>query len=101
MPVQDRDRVACPHALCVPADVQQVSRRQASAPTLGVQPRPGLIARVVFTNNMCDSFTAEETVFNTMPNAIHRLTSLPMKITTALDEKYTVELKRLVQLSIS
>lgn len=45
------------HAVCVPADVQQVSRRSTSE--LRVEPRPDLGATVVLRDDVCDTFTGK------------------------------------------
>lgn len=50
------NRMSCTHALCVPADVQNVSRLQTS--NMRIQPSPDFINAVILRNNMCDTFTA-------------------------------------------
>lgn len=52
-------RMTSTHALCVPADVQEVNSK-ALTPSLRLQPRPDLSATVILRNNMCDAFTVEK-----------------------------------------
>lgn len=58
MSVQYLHRMSRLHALCVPADVQQVSR--CSTSELRVEPRPDLSATVVLRDDVCDTFTVKK-----------------------------------------